>query len=220
MKKGILLTAPRHDIVTEYLSIFSAPIEDVCRKKNVFCKTLKGKSVNKEEFTRAMNKLDCKMVFLNGHGSEEAIAGHKDEIIVTAGENEEILKERIVYARSCEAASILGEKIIKNSNGCFIGYTLPFEFYYNENWVGNPIKDKTAKLFLESSNLVPLSIIKGNSSEEAHNRAKKQMLKNIKKVLRTKTKESFAIAESLWNNYLGQTILGNKKIYLKIGDGL
>lgn len=124
------------------------------------------------------------------------------------------MNNRIVYARSCEAASILGKKIVENSQGCFIGYVLPFEFYFNETWIGNPIKDNTARLFLESSNLVPLSLIKGNSTKEAHEKAKKQMLKNMKKVLRTKSKESYAIAESLWNNYLGQKLLGNEKAKL------
>lgn len=211
MKKGILLTAPRHDIITEYLSVFSVPIENSCNEKGIICKTLKDESANKKEFEKTIKKLNCNFVVLNGHGSEEAIAGHKNEILIKAGENENILNERIIYARSCEASSVLGRKIVENSEGCFIGYSLPFEFYFDENWVGNPIKDNTAKLFLDSSNLVPLSLIKGNSSKESHERAKKQMLKNIKKVLRTKSKESFAIAESLWNNYLGQEILGNQE---------
>ncbi len=214
MKKGILMTAPRHDITTEYLSAFSISIEHSCNEKGIICKTLKGESANKEEFEKTLEKLNCDMVVLNGHGSEEAIAGHKNEILVKVGKNENILKEKIVYARSCEAASILGEKVVEKSGGCFIGYNLPFEFYYDENWITNPIKDNTARLFLDSSNIVPLTIVKGNSSNESHNRAKKQMLKNIKKVLRDKNKESFAIAESLWNNYLGQVILGNKKAKL------
>jgi hypothetical protein len=214
MKKGILLTAPRHDNTTEYLAVFSIPIENLCNEKGILCKALRDESANKEEFVKALNKLDCSMVFLNGHGSEETIAGHKDEILIKVGENESLLKDRIVYARSCEAASFLGEKAVEKSKGCFIGYILPFEFYFDETWAANPIKDNTARLFLESSNLVPSSIIKGNSTNESHERAKKQMLKNIKKVLRSKSKESFAIAESLWNNYLGQVILGNKKAKL------
>ncbi|MFW6226439.1 MAG: hypothetical protein ACOC3V_05730 [bacterium] len=210
MKKGILLTAPRHDTVTEYLAAFSIKIEKNCNKKSIFCKTLKDEYANKKEFVKSLYKLDCNTVFLNGHGSEKIISGHKNETLVKVGENEELLKKRIVYARSCEAASILGKRITQTSEGCFIGYELPFEFYYDETWVTNPLKDNTAKLFLNSSNLVPLSIIKGNSTKESHERARKQMLKNIKKVLRTKNRESYAIAESLWNNYLGQVILGDK----------
>lgn len=210
MKKGILLTAPRHDNVTEYLAAFSIEIEKNCNEKSIFCKALKDRDANRREFVKALDKLNCNTVFLNGHGSEKIISGHKDEILVKAGENEELLNKRIVYARSCEAASILGKSITQTSEGCFIGYELPFEFYYDETWVTNPLKDSTAKLFLDSSNLVPLSIIKGNSTKESHERARKQMLKNIKKVLRTKNRESYAIAESLWNNYFGQVILGNK----------
>ena len=211
MKKGMLITAPRHDTVTEYLSAFSVKIEKNCNKKSIFCKTLKDELASKEKFSKTLKKLDCNIIFLNGHGSEKSVSGHKNEVLIKSGENEYLLYNRIVYARSCEAASKLGRRVTKNSKGCFIGYELPFEFYFDETWVTNPIKDNTAKLFLESSNLVPLSLIKGNSAKESHERAKKQMLKNIKKVLRTKSKESYALAESLWNNYFGQTILGDNK---------
>ena len=56
--------------------------------------------------------------------------------------------------------------------------------------------------------------IKGNSTKEAHEKSKNQMLKNIKKVLRSKTQESFLIAESLWNNYIGQELIGNEEALL------
>lgn len=204
------MTSPRYDIVTEYLSAFSHEIELQAKQKGIFLKPLKDRDVHKEMFEKIMNKLDCKMIVFNGHGSEDSIKGHKDEILVKAGENEDILKNRIVYARSCEAAATLGATCAKNTEGCFIGYTLPFEFYFNAEWMGNPIKDNVAKLFLESSNLVPLSIIKGNNSGVSHERAKNQMLKNIKNILKSNTKESFSIAESLWNNYLGQVLIGNQ----------
>lgn len=211
MTNGILITAPKHDITTEYLATFSIQIEKTCVKNGIFHKSLKGEHANKSEFLKRLNTGNFQTVFMNGHGSEDSISGHKNQVLIKAGENEEVLKEKIIYARSCEAASILGKKVTENSTGCFIGYILPFEFYYDETWVTNPIKDNIARLFLDSSNLVPLSLIKGNSTKEAHERAKKQMLKNIKKVLRDKNKESFVIAESLWNNYLGQVILGNSE---------
>jgi len=205
---------PKYDLVTEYLSAFSKDIEKVSNEKGILLKSLKERAATRKEFEEVLNKLNCKMVIFNGHGDESNIYGNREEVLVSVGENEEVLRDRIVYARSCEAASVLGKECVKNSKGCFIGYVLPFEFYFNPEWVGNPIKDNTAKLFLESSNLVPISIIKGNNSEESDKRAKNQMLKNIKKVLRLRTQESFSIAESLWNNYLGQVLLGNKEIKL------
>lgn len=183
MRRGLILTLPKYDDVTEYLSAFSIIIEKISKEKGIFCKLLKGESANKEEFEKVINNLDCKMVVFNGHGSENTIAGNGGNILIKLGENEDLLKNRIVYARSCEAASNLGEKCVNNSEGCFIGYNLPFEFYFDPEWVGNPIKDNTARLFLESSNLAPISIIKGNNSNEAHERSKNQMLKNIRYLL-------------------------------------
>jgi|SRR3989344_3590285 len=214
MRRGIILTLPRYDVVTEYLSVFSQEIEIEAEKKGIFLKPLKEEKVNREEFEKVINKLGCNFIVFNGHGSGDSLKGDKDKVLVKLGENDSILKNRLVYARSCEAASILGRESVKNSNGCFIGYNLPFEFYFDPEWSGNPIKDNFARPFLESSNLVPISLIKGNSALEAHERARKQMLKNIKKIIRSKTQEAFSIAESLWNNYLGQVILGNQEATL------
>jgi len=155
------------------------------------------------------------MVVFNCHGSEDAIFGNKGDVLIKQGVNDSLLKGRITYARSCHAASSLGFSCMENNKtGCFIGYTLPFEFYFNYEWAANPLKDNVARIFLEPSNLIPISLIKGNSTNEAHEKSKKQMLKNIKKVLRNKNLDSFSIAESLWNNYLGQTIIGNRRAKL------
>ncbi len=91
---------------------------------------------------------------------------------------------------------------------------MPFMFYVDTNWTSNPKKDKVAELFLSSSNQVPISILKGNNCQEAYDNGKKSMLKCIKRVLRNKTPDSFRIAEALLNNYLGQTLLGNKEARL------
>ena len=50
----------------------------------------------------------------------------------------------------------------KTKEGCFIGYNLPFVFFMDEKWTTNPNNDKVAGLFLEPSNLVPISIIEGH----------------------------------------------------------
>ena len=55
--------------------------------------------------------------------------------------------------------------------GCFIGYKLPFMFYIDERWRSNPHKDNVAPIFLEPSNLVPISLIKGNSALQAHEKS-------------------------------------------------
>lgn len=210
MNKGIIITLPRHDYVTEYISQFSDEILKEADKKNIKIKMLKDKKANKKEFETVVKNLDYKMIVFNGHGSDKSISGHKNEVIVEQGDNESILRGRLVYARSCNAGFILGRSMENDKEGCFIGYELPFMFYIDENWAANPKKDKIAPLFLEPSNLVPISLIKGNPAIKANENSKKQMLKNINKVLRKGDKDSFLLAQALWNNYIGQVLIGNK----------
>ncbi len=96
-----------------------------------------------------------------------------------------------------------------DKEGCFIGYKLPFMFYIDDRWRSNPHKDNVAPLFLEPSNLIPISLIKGNTTFHASENSKKQILKTIKKVLETGSGEAFLFAEKLWNNYTGQVLIGN-----------
>jgi len=214
MRREILITLPRYDDVTEYLSQFSQQIEDSAGEKGIKIKKLKDKEAKQKEFEEVINKLDCRMIVFNGHGSAEEIKGQK-EIIVKLGVNDDLLRERIVYARSCHAASKLGKECTKNTKeGCFIGYDRPFQFYVDIQWLGNPLKDNIARLFLQSSNLVPVSIIKGNSTSDANENSKRNILKNINKVLRDLNAESFKIAEALWNNYEGQVLHGNPDVKL------
>lgn len=208
------MTLPRHDDVTEYLSQFSQQIEDLAKEKNIEIKSLRDKEAIRIIFEKIIKSQDYKMVVFNGHGSENSINGYK-ETILQAGVNDFLIKDRIVYARSCNAAVILGVKCTKNSKeGCFIGYDRPFQFYVNTKWTGNPLKDNTARVFLESSNLVPISLIKGNSTFHANENSKKQILKNIRKTISNPDAESFKIAEALWNNYEGQVLLGNKNVFI------
>ncbi len=199
----------------EYITYFSTAVIQEAKNKNIPVKELKEEKANKEEFGGFLQKLDYRLVVLNGHGSEEVIAGHKNIPIVECGRNDEILKERIVYARSCHAARKLGRECMKNTrNGCFIGYDLPFMFYSDELWTLNPAKDKIAPIFLQPSNAVPISLIKGNPASQAHENGKKQMLKNMNKMMLRGGNDSFLFAQALWNNYTGQVLIGNSSATL------
>jgi len=211
MNKGIIITLPRYEYAVDYLAVYSKSIIQEANKKNIKIKELNGKNANRKEFESFIRGLDYKMIVFNGHGSGDTISGHKGEPIIQVGVNDSLLKGRITYARSCWAANVLGKKCMENDQeGCFIGYTLPFMFYIDDKWRSNPHKDNIAPIFLEPSNLVPISLIKGNTSLEAHEKGKKQTLKAVKKVLRSGTKESFLFAEKLWNNYTSQVLIGNE----------
>jgi hypothetical protein len=211
MKKGVLITCPEHDDATAYLTYFSKQIVEEATNKSLKTKMITDKELNMETFSQIIEKLDYRLVVINGHGSPDSIFGYKNNVIIQFGKNDKILKERIVYARSCNAGITLGPECMNGTKeGCFVGYNLPFIFYMDEKWTTNPNNDKVAGLFLEPSNLVPISIIKGHTVLEAHNRAKKGMLKIMEKLLKSKQEEEIPFyLEALWNNYNGQIISGN-----------
>jgi hypothetical protein len=211
MEKGLLITLPRHDDVTEYFTKFSVYIEEEAVIRGINIKKLKDKEANKKDFEKVLSKLDYNFIVFNGHGSETTIKGYNDKIIIESGVNDLILNDRIVYARSCHAGAILGKDCVKNSKeGCFIGYKVPFRFWVDPLSFYNPLNDNVARFFLEPSNLVPISLIKGNSAKDAHENSKKQILKNIDKIIKSKRDDSLTLAEDLWNNYAGQVLIGNE----------
>ncbi len=187
MQKGLIITCPRYDDTTEYLSYYSKEIAEESRSRNLKVKEVHDEQLNLNYFSNIVNNLDYRMIMFNGHGSADSICGYKDNVIVKVGKNENMLRERIVYARACNSAEVLGRECMKETKeGCFIGYGLPFVFFIDGRWSAKPHNDNTAKLFLIPSNSIPLSLIKGNSAIEAHENSKRQILKNINRLLRRK----------------------------------
>jgi len=86
-----------------------------------------------------------------------------------------------------------------------------FIFYRNDNFSTKPLKDPIAKYFLEPSNLVMTTIIKGNSVKEADKRSKRSMKKNFLKLLTsTSSADEREIAPYLWSNIRAQVVLGDE----------
>ncbi|MDZ4227839.1 MAG: hypothetical protein U1E54_01195 [Candidatus Levybacteria bacterium] len=167
-------------------------------------------NATKQKFTSYINKHKSKLVFMNGHGDENRIAGDKDEIIIESGVNEQLLEDKIVYVRSCNVAAGLGSISIKSGTIAFIGYLKRYSLGYTPSSMFNPLGDRVAKLFLEPSNLIPVSLIKGNTVREAYRKSQTAMLKNFLFMLSTKaTKEQKDAAPSLWRNRKYQVILGD-----------
>jgi len=215
MTRGLIITLPRHDDVTEYLSFFSKSVISEAEDRSVPFKKLEDGEANKKDFEKVVQKRDYKLIVFNGHGTPTSICGYGDLPIVEEKVNDKILADKITYARSCDSACSLGLSIFGDcEKGCFIGYDLPFQFYCDKTWVGNPAKDMIAPLFLEPSNAVPIFILKGKTVREAYESSRRAMLKNMKKALRRADAESLAIAEALWNNYDGQVLIGDGSVKL------
>ena len=213
MKRGLLVTRPSYDDTTSYLFYYAWEVIDSAREKGIKVLDLVRPRLTKQNFSDLISKQDPTLVFFNAHGDEKRIYGDKtdedEEILIEEGRNHTLLSKRIVYARACYAAASLG-KVCTRKGGCFIGYKTPFSFWIDERWSAKPSNDKTARLFLEPSNLVVISLLKGNCTQEAFDKSQNMSKKNILKLLRHK-KEPGAMASImlLWNNIEGQDILGD-----------
>jgi len=217
--KTILFTRPCYDLPTTYLFYYAGLLIKESEEKMFSVLDLKKPRLTKENFEKMIEKNNPAIVFFNAHGTKTAIYGDKigdeEEILVEENVNHELLNSRLVYARACWSATSLGNKACLN-NGCFIGYNLPFSFWIDERWSAKPLNDNTAKLFLEPSNLIVSSLLKGNTAEEAVTRSNEMSKKNILRLLKEK-EEPGAIASMslLWSNMQCLQILGDKAMRIE-----
>ena len=124
--------------------------------------------------------------------------------------NASLLTDKIIYARSCDAARVLGKVCADKYNATFIGYERSYVLGRNPYKAGRPMDDEVAKLFIEPSNLVPRSLIKGNTAKEAYKKSQKAMEKNFFFMLSSNaTSNQRDAAAYLWANKRNQVIKGD-----------
>ncbi|MFH1376085.1 MAG: hypothetical protein ABIH25_00445 [Candidatus Woesearchaeota archaeon] len=219
MNNNFLITRPNYDDATGYLFYYAKEVIDYAKKIGVEFFDLVRPKLTKTNFISLLDKKDPVLVLFNAHGDDKRIYGDKikdkEEVLIEEGKNNSVLFDRIVYARACYSGLSLGENCI-GKKGCFIGYRTPFSFLIDERWSAKPLNDKTAKLFLEPSNLIAISLLKGNRAEDAFDKSLNMMKKNMMKLMKVE-KEPCTMASMmvLWNNMQGQTILGNKNAKFK-----
>lgn len=210
MNKKLLITRPEHDDTTHYISHWSKNATNVAESKGIKILDLPRERSNIKEVTSMISKQEPILIIFNGHGDEDKITGHKNEPLIIAGKNEHLLKGKIIYSISCKSAKILGPKSIDAGAKSFLGYEDDFIFVYDPKKIVRPLDDDTARLFLEPSNELIISLIKGNSAEEAHKRSKQFFQKSIVKALSSEaTSEETSMARYLWWDMKQQVCLGD-----------
>lgn len=177
-----LLTRTDCDDVNSYLFSYSEHILKFADKNNIAYRDLKNDENNKNILTSSIKKLNPPLIVFNGHGDKSTIWGHKDNILIKEGENEDLLKGKIIYARSCDAAISLGKTAVKKGTKAFIGYGGKFALCTIPNKECRQGEDEVAKLFLEPSNLIVTSLLKGNTAIESHEKSLNLMRKEISKL--------------------------------------
>ena len=207
---NVLVTRPNHDQTTDYLFHWSKPVIDFA-KKHLQTFDLASKKANKKNFDSYVKAHDPKFFFLNGHGSESTITGQDNETLIDAAQsNLNVFAGCIFYVRSCKSGKVLGDKLVETGVSAFIGYKSNFTFVRHLDYTTRPLQDPIAKYFLEPSNLVPTTLIKGNSVSDAYNRSQQDMKRNFAMLVSsTSSEEERSVASFLWFNINAQVLLGD-----------
>lgn len=210
----MLITRPNHDITTNYLYYWSLILIEYAKETGQSVVDLKGKRANKKEFVSVIKKVEPNFIVLNGHGNEETVTGYNNQPLVNL-DSVDILKEKIVYARSCQSAKKLGVKSVEAGCKSYIGYNEDFVFVTGEDRLTRPLHDKTAQLFLEPSNKVVIYLLKGHSSSMANQKSKELYKKSIQKfMLSSALKEEKELIPYLVWDYNHQVCLGDQNAKL------
>ncbi len=205
----ILITRPNHDEATNYLYFWTSSVIKEITKKGVVVYDLSSKKATQKNFLSYLRN-DPDFVFFNGHGSKEVITGQDNEILVDTTSTSLLSKTKIVYARACQAGKVLGQCLVNTGTKAFIGYTNNFVFLRIKRFITHPLDDFLARLFLEPSNLIATTIVKGHSANEANNRSLNAMKKNLQFTLSSVASvEEQAAASYLWSNINCQVIYGD-----------
>lgn len=211
----VLFSRPCDDITISYLYYYSKEL--VSESDHLGHKTInkEKKDANKEIILSIIKNQKPELIMFNGHGSPEEICGHKQEVIISAGKNPQVLKKAIVYSLSCSSALILGPKSVENGAISFIGYELDFAIGKDSDSEASPKHDKIAKLFIEPSNILFSSLLNRKSVEACVKKARKKMKDNIDYLHTTDSfPEAIYYAPFLFGNYLGLVAHGDKDAFV------
>ena len=209
MSKSLLITRPRYDLITSYFYVWSESIINFAKNKMIPVYDLRETKATKNNFESYISARKPSLIFVNAHGNPQEILGQDGEVIIDKKSSK---IDSIIYARSCDAAQILGSILIQNGIKTFIGYTRKFILGYKPNCISAPLTDNLAKLFLEPSNSIATILLKGHSAQVAHNRSRAQMYKYFRKMISsTATYEERYAARWLWSNFKSQVLIGSNE---------
>ncbi len=202
----VLVTRPDHDLPTKYLCSFSQKIVSLCTNKSIQVIDLKSKKANKKNFEKSIKKDDIQFILINGHGNDDVVTGYNNTVLINNyGPH---LKNKVIFARSCRSAKVLGKKLVKAGVKVYIGYTKDYYVMMSNNCPKDLSKDKVAQLFLRPSNLIAESIVNGDSVKEANSKSKKALVNNIKKVLSSGDEDRHQVASYLYHDLKCQKVVG------------
>ena len=211
MNKFLLITRPEHDQTTRYLSYWSKKIIEEAEGRGVSVIDLHKKKANRKRTIGILKKKSPELILFNGHGNENCVTGHDNEPILTENDRE-VFNSNIIFSRSCKSAKVLGPLSVKYGAKAFLGYREDFWLMYNADKISRPLEDKTAVLFLEPSNSVVISLLKGHKTGDANEKGRNLFKKNIEKLLVSgPSADDYSAIKYLYWNMINQVCLGDKE---------
>lgn len=206
----MIITRPNYENTTNYLFKWSEHILDFAKNTHKKVVDISGKKVTKPILESYIRKIKPGFIMINGHGNDNCVTGHDDEVLVEKDRNAEIFKDSIIYARSCSSAKELGKVCAEQFNATYIGYTGDYWFMWEEDKLFHPLKDQTAKKFLEPSNHIAIALLKGSTANEANLKSKNLMKQQILKMVTSaaSSDEQSMLPLMVWN-YNHQVCLGD-----------
>lgn len=196
---SLLITRPRYELVTHYFYHWSEAIVKEAKRRIGKVIDLEKDKANRKLVESYLDKQNPEIAIFNGHGNDVCITGHDEEPLVVSGENSHLLKDKVIYMRSCSSGKTLGPQAIKEGCKAFIGYSELFRFWTDKALITEPLKDDYAKPFFDTSNQVPLSLIKGRTAQEAHADSMIEYRRIISNLLTSNTENSFVVSDLIWN---------------------
>ncbi len=169
----MFVTSYDQDYVTSNISLWAFEIVKFAQdEKGIKVIHLNDKredsKATKQNVTNYLKKKKPQFVFLNGHGDERKVCGHKDEPIIIMGDNEYLLEDKVIYILACNCGVDLAPSIVsKGKAKAVISYKERFCLPVNEERYCTPIKNDMVIAIKEMSNAIPRALIKGRTVIEA-----------------------------------------------------
>jgi hypothetical protein len=161
---------------------WSKPVIDAARKKGMDVDCISGPEVTRAEIASRMKKCNPGFVVLNGHGCSDTFFGHDNKPAICTGDAG-MLSGKIVFSRACDCASKLGKCAVDCGCKSFIGYQYEFVNVRKTSSEIKPLQDDVSKPIWETSNAVPLGLIKGAPVAEAVEKSHRAATKELSRLL-------------------------------------
>ena len=189
MRKVALLVQPAFDRPTNIqYRFFMKILEDAVRvaKANNVRVYLLRRNVSEETFKEAVRRYNPRFIYIGSHGTGSAITV-RNETLILAGANDDLLRGRIIYAFNCQSFTTLAKT---SKAQAFLGYSRDFVFIDKEPYLSK---------FMYLGFLPLRLILEGKRAKEAYEYTKSEYRSIIHYLRRMRTDED--IVKLFEHNY-------------------